>query len=396
MKKNLQYYNFASIFLGLLLGYLGVSELMPVAKVVSSVFVRIMQCLAVPIIFFSLLSTMLDSQAQGSMKRIWKLTLLYTFVTTLVAATLAVCIYKMWNPASNVIPMSGKDMALPTTYGAALLALVPANILDIFISGNVIGAVVLALGFGAIGGTLSTDLHEVMSKGVRLMSALFLKCTQSVVCGLPLVLWSFTLIFMQDMTKGFGLGNILTFVFAVLSAYTIHAFITLPLLLKWKGFKCWETLYKSMPAWSVAALSKSSAVAIPSTLQVCTDSFGVRPSTARFTVPVCATINMNGCSSLIIVTTAFMLEVYTGPLPIWAFGVGIFAATFLAIGNAGVPMGCFFITLSFVNALGVPTHMMGVLLPVFALLDMYETGVNVWSDVVVTRCINKDLQKRES
>ena len=77
-------------------------------------------------------------------------------------------------------------------------------------------------------------------------------------------------------------------------------------------------------------------------------------------------------------------------LPVIA--IWVFIATFAAIGNAGVPMGCYFLTISLVSSMGIPVAIMGVILPVYAVIDMIETSLNVWSDSCIANIVNKKLE----
>ena len=392
MTKNFQKYNTVSVLVGILLGWYCGESCLPVAQTLSSILVRVMQCLAVPITFFSLLSTIMTTQEGAKLRKTFRHMMVYVLGTTIVAASIGLFLYILVQPAVGVEGIAGQNFTVDKgTYLDALIRIVPTNIFDIFISGNVIGAVICAVILGLVGRGLPSDLNKPMCSGARLLTELFLVLARHVVRGLPFFLWTFAVLFVQDLKCGFMFSKVLKYMAVVFGTHTIHSFIVLPLLLKFKGFSPFKTIRGAFPAYSVASLSKSSAVAIPTTLQVCTDTFKVRPETARFTVPVCATINMNGCSALMLVTSIFMIEVFQGPMTWWGMFFSIFLATVVAIGNAGVPMGCFFMTLSVLSALDVPTHMLGVLLPWFTVQDMYETGVNVWSDVVITRCIDKDL-----
>ena len=386
-------YNLISVLIGGALGVCCAEMLIPVAKVVSAVLVRFMQTLAVPLIFFSLLNTVLDVKETARLRKIFSRTALYTIGTTVTAALLGLLLYKIIDPAAGVVSPGAESFVLKGSYSGTLMNLVPTNIFDIFISGNVIGAVAFALILGFVGRGLPTKLNGYMHKGATLLSEVFLSLARRVVGVLPLFLWAFVLLFVQDLKENFVFGTIAQYAGVVLATNTIHAFVLLPILLKIKGFPFLQTYKGALPALSVASLSKSSAVAIPTSLHVSTENLNVRPEIARFTIPVCATINMNGCAAFIFVTSVFMIEVFQGPMDLWMMLVGVVVATCVAVGNAGVPMGCFFLTLSLLSALGVPTHMMGLLLPFFTVLDMYETGINVWSDIIITRCIDKDLQK---
>ncbi len=101
---------------------------------------------------------------------------------------------------------------------------------------------------------------------------------------------------------------------------------------------------------------------------------------------------MNGCAAFILVTSIYLMqnagiEISAATLVTW-----VFIATIAAVGNAGVPMGCFFLTLSLLSSMNVPVDLMGVILPVYAVIDMIETCLNVWSDSCVCNIVNKELK----
>ena len=146
-----------------------------------------------------------------------------------------------------------------------------------------------------------------------------------------------------------------------------------------------------MPAVAVAFFSKSSAGTLPVTMNSAENNLNINPKVSRFVLPICTTINMNGCAGFILITSLFLMqnagiEITTGTIIAW-----IFIATVAAVGNAGVPMGCYFLTISLMSSMGVPVLLMGIILPVYAVIDMIETAVNVWSDSTVVNMVNKDL-----
>ena len=112
----------------------------------------------------------------------------------------------------------------------------------------------------------------------------------------------------------------------------------------------------------------------------------------RFVLPICTTINMNGCAAFILVTSLFLMQnagivITTGTMIVW-----LFVAVLAAVGNAGVPMGCYFLTLSLMSSMNVPVDLMGAILPIYAIIDMIETCVNVWSDSSVATMTDHDLR----
>jgi len=101
---------------------------------------------------------------------------------------------------------------------------------------------------------------------------------------------------------------------------------------------------------------------------------------------------MNGCAAFILITLFFVCGsqgIVFSPLQMIPW---IFLASFAAIGNAGVPMGCFFLTTAFLIGMGVPVELMGIILPLYSLFDMVETALNVWSDSCITAVVDKDLK----
>ena len=146
------------------------------------------------------------------------------------------------------------------------------------------------------------------------------------------------------------------------------------------------------PAVAVALFTKSSAGTLPVTLASAEARLKVNPRVSRFVLPIWTTINMNGCVAFILVTSLFVMqnggfEITTGTMITW-----LFVAVLAAIGNAGVPMGCYFLTLSLMSSLGAPLGLMGVILPIYTIIDMVETAENVWSDSVVCAMTDHDLK----
>ena len=117
----------------------------------------------------------------------------------------------------------------------------------------------------------------------------------------------------------------------------------------------------------------------------------MRRGVARFVLPICTTINMNACAAFILITSVFLMQNAGAEITLGTLGVWVLIATIAAVGNAGVPMGCFFLTASLMASMNVPILLMGVILPVYAVIDMIETMLNVWSDSTVAAMVNKDL-----
>ena len=145
------------------------------------------------------------------------------------------------------------------------------------------------------------------------------------------------------------------------------------------------------PAIAVALFTKSSAATLPVTLATTEENLKVSPRVSRFVLPICTTINMNGCAAFILVTSLFVMQNGGIPLTWSTILLWILVSVVSAIGNAGVPMGCYFLTLSLMSGIGAPVAVLGVILPIYTIIDMIETAENVWSDSCVAAMVNRDL-----
>ena len=153
-----------------------------------------------------------------------------------------------------------------------------------------------------------------------------------------------------------------------------------------------HVLGRMMPAVLMALFTKSSAATLPVTIQSAENRLGVRKDIARFVLPICTTINMNGCAAFVLVTSLFVMQNGGEVLDLTTILLWILISVISAIGNAGVPMGCFFLTLSLMSGIGAPVAILGIILPIYTIIDMVETAENVWSDSCVCAMTDHDLK----
>jgi Na+/H+-dicarboxylate symporter len=100
---------------------------------------------------------------------------------------------------------------------------------------------------------------------------------------------------------------------------------------------------------------------------------------------------MNGCAAFILVTSLFVMQNAGIELSVSTMLIWLVISVVSAIGNAGVPMGCYFLTFSLMSGMGVPVAILGMILPIYTIIDMIETAENVWSDSCICAAVNKDL-----
>ena len=381
---------------GVLTGLLKFPFFILAAGFVSEIFLGSLKLIGIPIIFLSIIATISGFDSLKEMKFLGKKVLKYTLLTTVIAATIALIFFIVIQPSTGMMQIH--DMAKPVqpSFLATLLQMFPTNFVEVFLENNVFGAALIsaAMGFAIL--TLPDKqrlhLHTLFSS---LFQAL-LKITSVIIRFIPIGIWAFTTLFLQRLVYDYSSVKPLVFyIICVVGANVVQGVIVLPILLKIKGVSPLKTLKMCYPALLTAFFSKSSSAALPLTIECSINKGKVSKKVANFSLPLCSVINMNGCAAFILITVLFV-SAECGlffSLPMMIFW--ILLATLAAIGNASVPMGCYFLSSAFLVSMGVPIEIMGMILPIYAFIDMIETALNVWSDISVTSIVNKEAQDSE-
>lgn len=395
MKKYLNsntYFALATV-LGLLTGYLHNPTLYSIADSVSVVFINLLKLVSLPIIFLSIVSTASGMESLDEIKSLGKKVIKYTLLTTILAATVALILFVAIDPVSaNVQAEALVEGGSQPGYLAYLLKAIPSNIVQPFSENNVIGVLFLAILLSVASLALPSSNRQTLHHFFSSLYAAVMKVTTWVVLLMPFAIWAFIALFIKDLKNGLEFKSLALYLTVVIAANLIQAFIVLPTLLKWKGISPVKTARAMMPALSMAFFTKSSAAALPAAMRCAEENVGIQPKVARFTLPLCTTINMNGCAAFIL-TTVLFVSMSNGMVYSPAEMIGwIFIATIAAVGNAGVPMGCYFLSSAFLAAMNVPLNILGVILPFYTLIDMVETAINVWSDSCVATIVDKDTK----
>jgi Na+/H+-dicarboxylate symporter len=389
-----------ALILGAFIGWLNVPDVNAFMNFIATVFTRLFSLVAVPVIALSLINTLAKLNHGSNGGTIFLHTLFYTLLTTILAASLAAVLFTFVGPSNVPAELSGSSFDAAAvghgeTYYSHIISVIPNNLLQPFVSGNVLSVLIIA---AALGLGLAVMPHsDRRTAVVRLFSGLqdlLFVIIHWLIAVLPFGIIAFSAQLVAQLEAGVILGGIAQYFGVVIGSNVIQMFLILPLLLILRGLNPLRIARGMAPALMVALFSKSSAGTLPVTLASAEDNLHVDTRVSRFVLPICTTINMNGCAAFILVTSVYLMqnagiEISGATLITW-----IFIATIAAIGNAGVPMGCFFLTLSLLSSMNVPVDLMGVILPVYAVIDMIETCLNVWSDSCVCNIVDKELKGR--
>lgn len=382
-----------ALALGLLAGYLDIHVVNVITKVIGDLFMRILKFLSLPVISFALLSTLSGLGSWSAFQKIGFKIVRYTVFTTVVAASIAAILFGFFKPKMVNLPLVVDHSPTFTSgdYVNQLINLVPSNIIQPFAEHNVIGVLLVAVFFGLGILSLPEEKRVFVHQFLDGIFGAVMNMIKWVVHLMPFAVFAFGAQFVHDMKKGLGLDEMAIYIALVVGANLIQAFVVLPLLLSAKGIPARKTFKGMFKALYFAFMTKSSVAAMPLAM-TCAEGLGADPKIVRFSFPLCTTINMNACAGFIYLTYMFVATSHGVQIDFIEQILWVIVATVAAIGNAGVPMGCFFLTSALLTAQGVPLTLMGVILPVYALIDMLESAINIWSDSCVTLAVDKDLK----
>ena len=395
--KNLTLW-IGALFVGAILGLLQVEAIDTVMNVVAVVYTRLFQLLAVPTIVLAVITTMATMGTGSSTGRIFRRTLTYTLLTTVCAAAVGAVLYVLIAPSVIAQPLSslveeGSEVGA-VSFSDHLLSIIPNNIVKPFLEGNVLSLLLLAFAVGiGLSRLPESENKSVVMKGLSGLQELLFLLIRWLIWTLPLGIVAFSAQLTTQLTAGVAAESLGKYALVVLLGNVIQFFIVLPLFLLTRGINPLKALAKMSPAVLMALFTKSSAATLPVTMETAEQRLGVRKEVARFVLPICTTINMNGCAAFILVTSLFVMHSGGTSITLGTILLWLLIAVVSAIGNAGVPMGCYFLTFSLMSGIGAPVAVLGLILPIYTIIDMVETAENVWSDSCVCAMTDHDLQE---
>ena len=396
----------SALVIGALLGLVGINWIDETATFLANIYTRLFQLVAVPTIVLAVTTTLATLSSKGT-GRIFAHTLLYTLLTTTAAAIVGALLYVTIAPEN--IPQSllteaegsveaSAEVVKQEGYLGHILSVIPNNIVRPLLDGNVLSLLLLAfaIGLGLARLPESENKQAVMRLLLGLQELLF-QLIHALIWALPLGIAAFAAQLSAQLSAGIIADSLGKYILVVLLGNSLQFFIVLPLFLVARGLNPIKVLRAMSPAVLMALFTKSSAATLPITMQSAEQRLGVTPSIARFVLPICTTINMNGCAAFILVTSLFVMQQGGTPITLPTILLWILISVISAVGNAGVPMGCYFLTLSLMSGIGAPIAVLGLILPIYTIIDMIETAENVWSDSCVCAIVGrkqKDLPQK--
>lgn len=392
----------SALILGAVLGTLGIHWLNDFFNFLASVYTRLFQFVAVPTIALAVTTTLAQLGARKNTGRIFLHTILYTLLTTAAAALVGLLLFKLIEPGNlpaDVIRKGTTDVPgnlEAVSYYHHILSVIPNNILAPFFSGNVLSILFVSVAVGLVlAMKKDSENIRVLFQGILGLQEVLFALIRGLVWTLPLGIVAFAAQLSAQVSAGFIIGSLGKYVAVVLGGNLIQFFLILPLFLLFRGIHPFKVFRCMLPAVLMALFTKSSAATLPVTVESAENNLKAKKEVARFVLPICCTINMNGCAAFILVTSLFVMQNGGWTLSVPTVTLWFFISIVSAIGNAGVPMGCYFLTLSLMSGIHAPIGILGIILPIYTVIDMIETAENVWSDSCVCAMVDKAVTTTE-
>ncbi|MBR5073436.1 MAG: dicarboxylate/amino acid:cation symporter [Bacteroidales bacterium] len=386
-----------ALLLGVILGLLHSQPVNAVCDFIATVYTRLFQFLAVPTVALAIMTTLISFGRQRSTRKIFSHTLTYTLLTTLAAALVGLGLFLLVSPdpiPQSMLSSGVQNVEKSTTFYDHIISVFPDNFVQPFLSGNILSILMVAIAFGlGICFMNESDAKTVLVNGIQGLQELFYILIRALIRTLPLGIAAFAAQLTAQLSGGLIIGSLGKWTAVILAGNLAQFFIVLPLFLLVRGINPLRVFKAMSPAVMMALFTKSSAATLPVTLASAEERLGASPKVSRFVLPICTTINMNGCAAFILVTSLFVMKCGGMDLSIWQMLLWVLASVIAAVGNAGVPMGCFFLTISLLTGIGAPVEVMGMILPIYTIVDMVETAENVWSDSCVCAMTDRDLKE---
>jgi Na+/H+-dicarboxylate symporter len=383
------------IVLGILCGLSGISFLMELGNFCAEAFIRIFKCISMPLISLSVIMASLAFETNQKSSKIIIKTLLYTVSTTIVAACVSAILYYIIAP-ENVVSLSQNQEIHKAGkgYWQYVIDIIPDSIFSPFSNHKVLSVLPISIVMGiTIRFIKDEKAKQVMVSFFTGIHSMLFTATHYIVKALPIGLFGFVTVSVVQAHGNMNIGEMGKYFSIIVLSNIVQGLLVLPLWLYLKGINPIKTLKGMFPALTTAFFCKSSTGALPVTLDCAENRLKIDKATGNFVIPFCTTINMNGCAAFIFTTVTYLMQNNGVTISIPLVLTCICVATVAAIGNASVPMGCFFMPASLLSAMDIPISLMGIILPFYSIVDMVESALNVWSDSCVATVVDREMKK---
>ena len=365
------------------------------------IFLRALKMIIIPLILSSLISGVTNIGTGENLGRLGLKTISYYLVTSTFAIVTGLFLVNIIKPGLGAdLNFSQKVEGLvesQRSLGQTLIEIVPTNIFQAFNHSDMLAIIFFAVIFGFFIMRISEPHREFLKRAFNSVFEVMMQITLFVIKFTPFGVFGIVAKVVADQDDLANLGARMgLYMGTVILALLIHFLLTLPLLVKFVGkarpFRHLENM--STPLLTAFSTSSSGAT-LPLTIKAVEQNSGVSNKISSFTLPLGATINMDGTALYECVGAIFIAQAYGVDLTIIQQLIVIVTALLASIGAAAIPMAGLVMITVILTAVGLPLEGVGLILAVDRILDMFRTATNVWSDscgaVIIARSEGETL-----
>jgi proton glutamate symport protein len=369
----------------------------------GDVFLRALRMIIVPLIFSSIVSGVTGLGSAENLGRMSLKTMFYYMTTSIFAILTGLILVNLIKPGVGAdlglsAMVEGLDVGRDS-FGQTLLKIIPTNIIESLATTDLPAIIFFAIFFGFFTTKVAPVYRDPIVNFFNAVFEIMMKITMFVIKFTPLGIFGIVSALVAEHSDNLLtiFGRMGIYMLTVLGALAIHAFITLPLLVRVVGRSNPVKHARGMSVPLLTAFSTSSSSAtLPLTMEALEFNSGVSNKTTSFVLPLGATINMDGTALYQCVAVLFIAQAYGMDLSLMQQVIVMVTALLASIGAAGIPMAGLVIITVILSAVGLPLEGVGLILAVDRILDMFRTTVNVWSDscgaVIIAKSEGEELK----
>ena len=352
----------------------------------GDMFLRALRMLIIPLILASLISGVANIGTGKSLGRLGLKTMGYYVMTSTFAIITGLLLVNLIKPGRGADLNFSKAVEglveKQRSLRDIIVEIVPNNIFESFMTSDMLSIIFFAMLFGFFITRAPEKSKKLMTDFFNAFFDVMMKITMFVIRFTPIGIFGIVAKVVADQDDLLGLmGRMGIYMGTVISALLIHAFIVLPLLVRFVGKANPRRHFKNMGAPLMTAFSTSSSGAtLPLTMNAVEHNSGVSNKVTSFTLPLGATINMDGTALYECIAALFIAQAYGVDLTVVQQFTVVITALLASIGAAAIPMAGLVMITVILTAVGLPLEGVGLILAVDRILDMFRTATNVWSD----------------
>jgi Na+/H+-dicarboxylate symporter len=374
-------------------------------KGIGDIFLQLLSMIVAPLILTSLVTGVTGTGSLKGLGRMGGRTLLYYLSTSMIAIVTGMIVFNMIQPGkgSDLAELQAgaevvssdfiaEEQSLGQTMWNQVFNLIPSNpFASLADPGNrsILGVIFFAIMFGIFVTVVGGEAGELLTRFFSGAFEVMMRMTMFIIKFAPVGVLGFMLY--ASAGKGLAVFKALGwYALTVAIGLSIHAFITLPLLLFLLARRSpWQYFQQMSPALLTAFSTASSNGTLPLTLTCVEERAGISNRISSFVLPLGATINMDGTALYEAVAVLFIAQVSGHELVFTQQVVVAITALLASVGAAGIPHAGTVMMVVVLSAVGLPIEYVGLILAVDRVLDMYRTSINVWSDSTACAVVSR-------